>query len=386
MATPQPEIQFNGLKESVPGLPARYYFDPAHHALELKKIWQRHWVYVGRSNEMLAPRSFKSVAIGDQKILLVRDDSGTLRAFHNTCRHRGALLCTQESGTLRGGAITCPYHAWTYSLDGTLLRTTSKSVARGFDVSDYPLYPVNLKVWRGFIFACLAERPPEFTAGFDVPLSRLDSWPLEDLRIGHAFTTVMRCNWKIFWENYNECLHCPVVHPSLSQLVPIFGRALMEERDDPQWREHAADDDPKYRGGLRRGAGTWSSDGALVGKPFAGLSEADRLAAHVYVTGLPSMFIVCHPDYVRLVRLMPLGPESTEMRVEFLFSPETLADPGFDVSKVVDFSGAVMREDAEVCELNQAGLRAAPHESGVLMPEEYVVRQFHDWLRAEIGD
>ena len=173
--------------------------------------------------------------------------------------------------------------------------------------------------------------------------------------------------------------------PEVSALVPIYGRGLLEERDDPEWKAHAADADPKYKGGLRSGAATWSLDGRTTGKPFPGLSDADRQAGHVYMTSLPSVFLVGHVDYVRVVRLLPLGPEKTELRVEYLFSPETLADPGFDLRNVVDFTNLVMTEDAEVCELNQRGLRAGPHARGVVMPEEYVIRQFHDWLRAELA-
>lgn len=386
MASLPTALDFNGLKELVPGLPASHYFDPARYASEMKKIWQRHWVYVARAEELSTAHAFKSIAIGDQNILLVRDDGGDLRAFHNTCRHRGSVLCAESAGTLRGGSIICPYHAWSYSLDGRLQRTTSKFLPPGFDRGDYSLYRVAVRNWRGFVFVSLAANPPELAHGFDSPLESMDAWPLQELRVAHVFSKIMRCNWKIFWENYNECLHCPGVHPQLSQMVPIFGRALLEERDDPNWRAHADDDDPKYKGGLRRGASTWSTDGRLTGKPFPGLSKMDLKTAHVYVTGLPSMFLVGHPDYVRVVRLLPLGPESTELRVEYLFSPQTIAAPGFDVANIVDFTGTVMSEDAAVCELNQAGLRAAPHERGVLMPEEYVVRQFHDWLRAEMGD
>jgi Rieske 2Fe-2S family protein len=198
-------------------------------------------------------------------------------------------------------------------------------------------------------------------------------------------TKTVNSNWKIFWENYNECLHCPGVHPKLSQLVPIYGRGLLEERDDPQWRAHLDDADPKFKGGLRRGAVSWSLDGGATGIPFPGLAEEDRKAGHVYMTGLPSVFLVGHVDYVRVVRVLPLGPERTELRVEYLFSAQTLADPDFDMRNVVEFTNLVMTEDAEVCELNQSGLHAAPHARGVVMPEEYVIRQFHEWLRAELA-
>jgi Rieske 2Fe-2S family protein len=174
------------------------------------------------------------------------------------------------------------------------------------------------------------------------------------------------------------------VHPRLAQLVPLFGRALLERRDDPRWQDHAHDEDPKYSGGLRSGAESWTMDGKPVGVPFPGVSAEDRKAGHLYMTSVPSVFIVTHVDYVRVVRLLPLGPERTDMSIEFLFLPETLADPARNIQSAVEFTDTVMSEDAGICELNQRGLRALPHRAGVLMPEEYAIRQFHDWVRAEL--
>jgi Rieske 2Fe-2S family protein len=379
------ELSYNGLTEHTEGLPAEAYFDARQYERELQRIWYRNWVYVGRSGELSGARAFRSFELGDQRIFLVRDEQLVLQGFYNTCRHRGAALCREPEGRLQSGHIICPYHAWVYNLQGDLLRTSSKAHANGFDVADFPLYRVSVKEWRGFIFVALIERPPPFEKLFDLPLNRLDAWPLEELSVGHVLTKTMQCNWKIFWENYNECLHCPGVHPRLSQLVPIYGRGLLEERDDPQWRAHAADPDPKFKGGLRDGAATWSLDGKTSGIPFPNLSEADRKAGYVYLTAVPSVFLVGHVDYVRVVRLLPLGPERTELRIEYLFSPQSLADPQFDVRNAVDFTNLVMTEDAQVCELNQAGLRARPHVRGVVMPEEYVVRQFHEWLHAELA-
>ncbi|HEY4969051.1 MAG TPA: aromatic ring-hydroxylating dioxygenase subunit alpha [Steroidobacteraceae bacterium] len=379
------QLSYNGLSEHTEGLPADAYFDPRQYERELQRIWYRNWVYVGRSSDLSRARGFRTFEIGDQRILLVRDEQRVLQGFYNTCRHRGAALCREPEGMLRAGTIVCPYHAWVYNLQGDLLRTSSKAHASGFDVADFPLYRISVKEWNGFIFVALNDRPPPFEKLFDLPLNRLDAWPLEELVVGHVLTKTMQSNWKIFWENYNECLHCPGVHPQLSQLVPIYGRGLLEERDDPQWRAHAADPNPKFKGGLRSGAETWSLDGKTTGAAFPGLSDADRKAGYIYMTGLPSVFLVGHVDYVRVVRLLPLGPELTELRVEYLFSPQTLADPQFDLRNVVDFTNRVMTEDAQVCELNQLGLRARAHIRGVVMPEEYVVRQFHEWLRAELA-
>jgi Rieske 2Fe-2S family protein len=376
---------YNGLTELTEGLPAEAYFDPRQYARELQRIWYRNWVYVCRSSEIAERRTFRTFEIGDQKIIVVRGDDGTLKGFHNTCRHRGALLCRESRGTLRSPAIVCPYHAWVYNLDGDLLRTSSKAHPQGFDPADYPLYKVRVHEWSGFVFVSLSDDPPAFERIFDTPLNRLDAWPLKDLVLGHTMDKMVNSNWKIFWENYNECLHCPTVHPALSSLVPIFGRGLLEERDDPQWSAHRDELDPKYKGGLRQGASTWSNDGRLAGPEFPGLSEEDRKLGHVYMTGLPSMFIVGHVDYVRVVSLLPADPERTRMRVEYLFSAQAMSSPDFDMQPVIDFTNRVMTEDADVCALNQQGLHAGPHARGVVMPEEYVIRQFHEWVAAELA-
>jgi glycine betaine catabolism A len=375
---------YAGLTTLVESLPAFHYHDPAHYALELKSIWYRNWVYVCRSSELAAPRSFRTLAIGDQTILVVRGEDGAARAFHNTCRHRGAALCHTSEGRFPPGGIVCPYHSWRYNLQGELLQTSSMQQGDGFDVRDFRLHGLPLTEWNGFVFASLSAEPPAFATSFDLPLERLDSWRLAELAVGHRLEKTIACNWKVFWENYNECLHCPGVHPRLAQLVPLFGRALLEPRDDPRWQDHAADQDPRYRGGLRAGASSWTMNGEPAGVPFPGLSAEDRAAGHLYMTAVPSVFIVAHADYVRVVRVRPLGPERTRMDIEFLFLPETLADPARDIWKAVEFTDIVMSEDAEICELNQRGLHALPFSHGVLMPEEYAVRQFQNWVRSEL--
>jgi Rieske 2Fe-2S family protein len=376
---------YAGLTTAVGTLPSAYYFDPVHHRLELERIWYRHWIYACRSADIATARAFRTLEVGDQSILLVRGDDGVARAFHNTCRHRGAALCRERAGRFPATGIVCPYHAWRYSVKGELVQTSSKAHGDGFELDDFPLYSLPVTEWNGFLFTALTASPPPFSASFDLPLGRLDDWRLADLVVGHRLEKTIRCNWKVFWENYNECLHCPGVHPRLAQLVPIFGRALLERRDDPAWQDHAADEDPRYGGGLRPGAESWSMDGKPAGVPFPGVSAADRKAGHLYMTSVPSLFIVAHVDYVRVVRLLPLGPEDTAMSIEFLFLPETLTDSRRDIMNAVEFTDILMSEDAAICAVNQRGLHALAHAAGVLMPEEYAIRQFHDWVRAELA-
>jgi len=373
---------YNGLTRLEPTLPSASYWDEASYRQDLEAIWYRNWIFACREADLAEPLAFRRFRIGTQEIFVLRDETGTLRAFFNTCRHRGSQLCRQESGRLKARLITCPYHAWSYTLRGELARVPSKVMPEGFDKAGYPLYPVALTIWRGFVFVNLVQTPEISTQTiFDPASGDLTNWPLEDLVSGHSFSKVMNCNWKIFWENFNECLHCPGVHKDLSRLVPIYGRGLMGRHDDPEWARHADNDAPEFSGGLRAGAETWSRDGQAHGPVFAGLTPAERAAGQTYATSLPSMFIVGHVDYVRTVRLVPLGPEQTELTAEWLFPAEALAAPQADIDNIVAFGRQVLEEDAAICEVNQKGLRSLRHEAGVLMPEEYDLHRFHNWVR-----
>ncbi|MEZ5804722.1 MAG: aromatic ring-hydroxylating dioxygenase subunit alpha [Rhizobiaceae bacterium] len=372
---------YNGLPGLQPTLPTDDYVSADAFDRELEAIWYRNWVYVCRESDLPEALHYRTARIGTQSIIILRDETGVLRAFHNTCRHRGSELCSANEGRLKARLLTCPYHAWSYSLRGDLVRVPSKSLPPGFDKADYPLYRIALSVWRGFVFVNLSETADSSVeASLDPQSGDLGNWPIETLVRGHVVEKTIACNWKIFWENYNECLHCPGVHKHLSQLVPIYGRGLMAREDDPEWQLRADNNAPEYAGGLRRGAETWSEDGLVHGPTFAGLTDAERKAGQTYATHLPSMFVVGHVDYVRMVSLRPLGPTQTHLTAEWLFPAEALGDRAA-VENVVRFGARVLDEDAAICEVNQRGLRSRRHRHGVLMPEEYDLFRFHQWVR-----
>jgi Rieske 2Fe-2S family protein len=376
---------YKGLKETKGTLPASYYLDDSHHERELQAIWYRNWVYICRAEALDQPRDFRRIDIGTQNILLLRDENGDLQAFHNTCRHRGSVLCTENEGRLRSSVIMCPYHNWTYSLQGDLKRTPSKQCPAGFEKKNFPLYKVAIREWNGFVFVNLAGKDAmPLEESFQQDSADLTNWPLSSLKLGHVYQKTMACNWKIFWENFNECVHCPSVHPELCNIVPIYGRAYMEPEEDPNWSDNRDSTDPKFIGGMREGAQTWSHDGQPVGKPFEGLSELERKAGYHYVVNCPSVFIAAHIDYVRIVRLLPMGTEKTELQVEWLFSEETLADKTIDIEKAASFAKLVMQQDAFVSELNQKGLHCIQHKHGVLMAEDYDVHNFQNWVRKQL--
>ncbi len=375
---------FNGLARAQPSLPATWYYDRDHFEQELKKIWTRNWVYLCRAQTLSDKRSFRTFRVAGQPILILRDRDGNLQGFFNTCRHRGSLLCTEERGTLNTSQITCPYHQWVYDMSGRLRGTGPMRKVDGFDRDDYPLLRVSVAEWGGFVFVNLDAQAASFDALYGEETAFVGNWPLCDLRVGHNYTKTLNCNWKVFWENFNECLHCPNIHPELSDLVPIYGRAIMARRDDPNWRENAKDSAPHVSGGLREGAETWSMDGAAQGR-LPGVTDEDLVTGQRYVTVVPSVFIAHHADYVRSVKITPLTSTTMELSVDWLFHPDMMARPDFDMERITAFGKIVLDQDGAASELNQAGMVASGFKQGVLMQEEYEVFLFQDWVRDQMG-
>lgn len=224
-------------------LPSSYYHDSSHYRRELELIWYRQWICLGSVEEWPETGDFRRLRIGNEQLIVVRAGENELCAFHNTCRHRGSILCESDSGSFNNGRIVCPYHAWSYSLTGELQNAPRTTEADGIQLADFPLYRVALKIWRGFVFVNLDSDPPPLDQALGDETENVATWPLEELRQVHRVTHQVACNWKIFWANYLECYHCPGVHPDLCDLVPVYRRGWMDRANawfspDPQ-RPHA---------------------------------------------------------------------------------------------------------------------------------------------------
>ena len=359
-----------------PSLPRAAYMSDDWFARETGTLFARQWMLAGRLDDF-APGTMIRVQVGAAPVILCRAGDGALSAWHNTCRHRGAELCRDALAPL-GRLIACPYHAWSYAAsDGRLLSTAHAQPTADFRREDHALLPVAHRVWAGFVFLSTAGDPPPLMS--DVPLSTLDNWPMNRLATGHQHTVELACNWKTFWENYSECLHCPGIHPELCARVPIYGDGIMGPTEAPGWMP-----DTRPPPALEPGAESWTPDGAPCGPVFPGLTEAERQAGHTFVTLWPSAYIVAHVDYVRSVRLQPLSATRTRLVVEWHFPPETLAQPGFDAAAVATFAERVLSQDSAAAEMNQRGMASPAFVRGTLMPEEYEVHRFEAWVLAEM--
>lgn len=359
-------------------LPAAAYYDDAWFAREQAAIWARNWIYAGR-RDAFPRKTIRRATFASASVIIASDENGRLSAFHNTCRHRGAELCQHRETEFNGRLIRCPYHAWAYDTSGRLVSTGYGTPTADFDKAEHGLFPVTLREWNGFVFICLADCPPAFSP--DLGVGALDNWPMERLVTGHVLEKQLTCNWKVFWENYNECLHCPGVHPTLSDMVPIYRQGIMSDQEAAGW---ATGDAPGPA--LKEGARSWTMNGQTCGPEFPDLSTDERAAAHTFVTLYPTLYVVAHVDYVRAVSLVPVAPEVTQLRAEWLFLPETLTQPDFDLANVTDFATTVLIEDGAACEMNQRGLKSAHYTHGRLMPQEFEIHAFHNWVLAQLEE
>ncbi|MGC1486940.1 MAG: aromatic ring-hydroxylating dioxygenase subunit alpha [Albidovulum sp.] len=353
-------------------LPANAYYGADWFAQEQRTIWARNWVSAGRLND-LVPGTMRRVQLGAASVILCRTPQGDLAAYHNLCRHRGSELCSLDEEPM-GKLVACKYHAWAYAAkDGRLLSTGHARPSDDFRKEDHALLPVSLKLWNGFIFLNQSEVAGALEP--DMGLGYLDNWPMEGLITGHRMVKDLDCNWKIFWENYNECLHCPGIHPELCDMVPIYTKGIMAQNEAPGWTPQDAAEPT-----LKDGAVSWTASGKACGPEFSGLTPQERQNGFNFVTLYPTMFIVAHVDHVRSVTLQPLGPERTRLVAEWYFAPDTLDQPGFDAAEVAAFAQIVMEQDGAAAEMNQRGVRSPAYRHGTLMPEEYAIRDFHDWI------
>ena len=346
------------------GLPAAWYSDPAHYERELNAFWYARWVAVAREEEIAAPGDWRVVRVGSQSLVVLRSDAGDVRAFHNTCRHRGSILCTEERGNFPRQRIVCPYHAWTYDLAGRLIATPRRMETPDFDLQNFPLYRVAAKTWGGFVFVCLDRNPPAFE-----PPARYERYGFDRLRIGKRIVADVQANWKLLAENFSECFHCPPVHPELCRVVTAYQEA-------GAWGLR-----PSQRAEYKAGAATLTLDGTARLSPIEGLNQEEQHTLYIPEMVLPNLFLNIHPDYVNSHLMFPTGPASVRIVYDWLFEPRHLPLSDEDLAHYVALWDITNKQDARNCEWQQEGMRSREFEHGWYVPQEFDCHRFAEWVR-----
>jgi Rieske 2Fe-2S family protein len=345
-------------------LPSAAYQDPAVFSWEQKHFFGGGWTCVGFASETANPGDQRAVRVGDGSVLLTRGDDAALHAFANFCRHRGHELLPC-GGSAQRPSIVCPYHSWTYGLDGGLHSAKGFKGATGFDDSQWGLVELPVTDWHGLIFVDGSGT----AAPLEPALADLDSlvapYEPERLVIAGRHSYDAGSNWKILTENYHECYHCPMIHPELCKVSP------------PKSGKNYPPTGPWVGGwmDLRDGMETMSLAGTSLGLPLRGL-DATGLRTVIYVNIFPNVLLSLHPDYVMTHRLTPLAVDRTLIECTWAFAPEVVDHPGFDPGYAVEFWDITNRQDWGACESVQRGLSSQHAVAGPLSPDEDAVYQF----------
>jgi glycine betaine catabolism A len=362
-----------------PTLSGDEYTGEAVWSEERERIWWGDWVCVGRTEELPEPGDYIVRDLTGESIFITRTAAGELKGFYNVCSHRGTKFLDDEpaAGHVRK-AFTCPYHGWVYDLEGALIGTPNVKENEFFDRTMYPLHGFHVEAFAGFIFVNLTRDEPrplreQMGEGAE-SLMMFDRFKLDELRVGVRIVYEVEANWKIVVENYNECLHCPTVHPELVQVVPLFrfGEVWDEvTRDDGNW--------------MREGATSFSVAGESELPRFPNL-EPEDYSMYYGAYQFPNLMLNLHPDCVMYYIGYPTGPSHTTVVSEYLFRPETIADPAlFKPEPVVELWDLISKQDWEVCQRAQTGVGSRAFTTGVYPRQDRFLYDFNERYRKQMG-
>ncbi|MDC8981551.1 aromatic ring-hydroxylating oxygenase subunit alpha [Mycobacterium marinum] len=366
----------------LPTLGGAYYTSAAVFAAEQQHVFESMWFCVVRAADLNEPGQFKAVQVGRESVLLVRGRDRRLRAFLNICRHRGALLCTEPEGQVRRN-LRCPYHSWTYGLDGTLIAAPNiaeltDTDGASIDRHRYGLVAVALREWLGYAWVCLAEDPPSFendvvgsvTARLG-DVSAIDTYRIEALQVGRRVSYDVAANWKLIVENFMECYHCATIHPELTRVIPEFARGQAAQRSVGRGAEFGS------------AVAGFTVDGRAGFTALPGIRpEQDR--RYFAITVKPTVFINLVPDHAIIHRMFPIAADRTIVECDWLYAPEVAA--AGDIAHSVELFHRVNEQDFDACQRTQPAMSSRAYRTGgVLVPAEHHIAEFHQWVVARIG-
>ncbi len=359
-------------------LPGRYYYDPQIYTLEQEQIFSRMWICAGHASTIAQVGAYQTVHIGNESVIIVRNRDGILQAFLNVCRHRGARLCSEAQGQLKG-SIQCRYHAWTYGLDGRLIGAPNVLNNEQFDRTAFGLMPVALELWEGLIWLNLLDDPSPATTQLNPTIierfgdyASFARYGLGNLKVGKTITYDVQANWKLLLENFMECYHCGPMHPEFCQLLPAFrtGKADYAEGDAAT---------------LADGVESFTITGKSSRPPLPGLLPQDLRRYYGEVL-IPNVLLNLLDDHVVIHTLWPDGPARTRVTCDWLFDPDVVARADFDPMDAVELFDIVNKQDWEVCELTQFGMTSKAFAAGgVYVPSERHISAFAEFVREKIG-
>jgi Rieske 2Fe-2S family protein len=378
-----------------------FYCDPALFESEVQRLLKRHWHCVGHRSQAPEPGDFFTVDLLQESLIIVCGQDRQLRALLNVCRHRGSRVCTERSGHARAGAFVCPYHAWSYNIDGTL--RAARHMLPDFDRTEYGLKSVPLRVIEGLIFVCLAQHPPGLEDVEQVlgRSARAHGW--DQAKVAHRESYPVTANWKLVEENYMECYHCAPAHVEYSRFH-LYARpeeanreadARLRERmrssgldipDVDHWGERALQGQEavdSLRSALADGAVSGSEDGKALA-PLMGEFQSYDGGVTFFDVGLNNHFLA-YADHGVIYRFVPQTVDCTHMEVIWLVRGDAAAGVDYDVERLTWLWRVTSEADKRIIELNQQGVNSRWYEPGPYSQMEQHAARFVRWVLAGLS-
>jgi len=376
------------------GLGREYYTEPEIFDLELTHVFYREWLFVAHASELPQTGSYLTLQIGAYPILLVRAADGLIRAFINSCRHRGSRICPEPRGATR--KLVCPYHQWTYELDGRLF--AARQMGAGFDRTQFSLKRVHCETAAGSIFVCLSSSAPDFAPARRQLETYLGPHRLAETRVAFESTIIEEGNWKLVWENNRECYHCAANHPELAATYsdsPAITSAATS--GDPKvaahWQQCEAvglpsrlqlSEDGQMRTArmpLLAAAQSYTPSGrAAVRRPLNDAIPPGVNIGALLLFHYPTTWNHFLADHAITFRVLPLSPRRTQLTTKWLVHREAVEGVDYDVEELTRVWLATNEQDRRIVHENQIGMDSPTYEPGPFSElHESGVRQFVDW-------
>jgi Rieske 2Fe-2S family protein len=381
-------------------LSREFYGDGEVFEREVRQLILRHWHCVGHHSQVREPGDFFTTSFCGEPLLVVRGQDREVRALLNVCRHRGSRICTEGCGHARGGVFVCPYHAWSYGLDGRL--RAARHMPDDFDRSGLGLKCIHTRLLEGLIFVSFADTPPGLEHVESALAGSARSYGWAQAKVAHRETYPVRANWKLAVENYMECYHCGPAHEEYSRFHLYARPAPLNRAADERVRERAralgvAIEEVDFfglnarsgqeaadsaRSALREGAVTGSEDGRPLAPLMGQFSDYDG-GVTFFDVGLTSFFLA-YPDHGLIYRFIPNTVQSTDMEVIWLVREDARAGVDYDLERLTWLWKVTSLADKRIIELNQQGVNSRFYEPGPYTPMEHPTRRFVEWILTEL--
>jgi len=320
--------------------PKSWYNEAAFFDLERDTVFRNAWLVAGRSDQVKNPGDFVAGTLAGEPYVIVRGEEGTLRAFFNVCRHHAAMVASGEGCTQ---ALVCPYHGWTYALDGHLLKAPELGAVKDFDRARFGLVPMHVAEWCGLVFVSMSDKPRELAPDLTELARRLQEMQIDKLQFVARRKYTLNCNWKVYVDNYLDGgYHVSYLH-----------KGLAGQLDLDSYKTEIFD-----RYSIQSGAGA-GGDNASGGADFA-----ERIGDRVLYAWLyPNLMINRYGPMMDTNWVVPRGHDQTEVIFDYYFMPELARDASF-VEKSLAASDVVQIEDVDICESVQKGLGSSSYDQG----------------------